>query len=317
MGKVFQIIWPWISSAIWWVADRIWGDRVFESVKPMIPEEILNIPTRELITWVPTIVLVSIGILIAIKKTKTPEISKIQNSALPPTSASIARRDIKMRDALMFIETGKWPDGHTYSLMAAHKTGGELPSNRMREATKYGEVKVWGKPSHNAQYDLIPADYWKIWKIDWHSNPDGECQTERVESHSDGFKYYDLMVNKAEIENRWPPKTHPRPDYAKWDKLSDFRLDHAACLWIDREPSQHLDDDETAVFRKLEGHVSNRTLEVKRDDLREVISDAFRKADGHVVKANPEWRVERSSLLSLAVTLGEKPPFLYKKERIK
>lgn len=107
-----------------------------------------------------------------------------------------------------------------------------------------------------------------------------------------------------------------RPDYTKWDAISDFTLGQVACLWIDREPLQHLGADEVAVFRKLEQYVSNRTLVVKRDDLREVIGDSFRKQEGHIVKASPKWRVERNDLLMLAVLVGEKPPFLYPKERI-
>lgn len=138
---------------------------------------------------------------------KKPKLTNLlQNKQ--PSPIGMAQRDTKMRPALMFIEKGKWPEGNSYSLIAAHKTGGELPSNRVREAAKYDQIKVWGKPSHNAQYDLIPADYWKIWQIDWYSNPDGECQTEvaDVTNWSGSFKYYDLMVNKSEIETKWPPK---------------------------------------------------------------------------------------------------------------
>ena len=130
------------------------------------------------------------------------------------------------------------------------------------------------------------------------------------------FDYFDPPI-KGSLDAIKLPNLLGRPDYTKWDRLSDFRLDHAACLWIDREPSQHLDNDETAVFRKLEVCVTSGALKVKRDDLREVIADAFRKSEGHVVKANPEWRADRSSLLLLADQLSEKPPFLYKKERVK
>lgn len=130
------------------------------------------------------------------------------------------------------------------------------------------------------------------------------------------FDHFDPPI-KGSLDTVKLRSSPVRPDYAKWDKLSDFRLDHVACLWIDREPSQHLDSDETAVFKKLEDYITSGALGVKRDDLREVISDAFRKSEGHVVKANPEWRADRSSLLSLAVKLGEKPPFLFKKERVK
>ena len=111
--------------------------------------------------------------------------------------------------------------------------------------------------------------------------------------------------------------SHTRPDYAKWDKFTDFRLDNTACLWIDREPSQHLDEEEAAIFRMLERHVSDGSLPVKRNDKRDLIAGSVRKPAGHVVKAKPDWIVERNELLMLAMTLNEKPPFLYKTERIK
>lgn len=203
--KYIKYAWPWLAGAFWWLADHIWGDKIFAWIKPLIPAQITELTARDILTWGPPAILVLIGIFIAFKKTKPPENSKIPNLALSPTSTTVVKRDIKMHQALVFVGTGKWKEG-PYRITDYPEVN--RPTELMREAAKYGEIKVWGKSSHHNKYDLIPADYWKIWQIDCYSNPEGECQTDvsDVTNWSGGIKYFELMVSKAEIENKWPPK---------------------------------------------------------------------------------------------------------------
>ena len=75
----------------------------------------------------------------------------------------------------------------------------------VRQAALDGEIRIWGKLSHYGPHSLIPADYWKIWHIEWFSTLKGESESEIAEiGYSGGEKYYDLMVSKAEIEKKWP-----------------------------------------------------------------------------------------------------------------
>jgi hypothetical protein len=34
----------WILAAVYWLADRVWGDRIFAAVKPLIPNSLANPP---------------------------------------------------------------------------------------------------------------------------------------------------------------------------------------------------------------------------------------------------------------------------------
>jgi hypothetical protein len=107
-----------------------------------------------------------------------------------------------------------------------------------------------------------------------------------------------------------------RPNYAKWDLLNEFKLDAVACLWIDREPKEHLDEAESKQFKTLESFINQGKLKKKGGGIKEAIKDAVEKQKGIAVKASPNWIVEREWLLELANTIHEKPLFLFEKERI-
>ena len=107
------------------------------------------------------------------------------------------------------------------------------------------------------------------------------------------------------------------PDFDKWDAKKEFPLWEAAYLWVDEEPrGLPLSVRAEIAFRKLEKAIRDRDLSVRQHDLREVIEDA---ADlhhrGRVNKANPNWIATRANLLSCAHSLGDKPRFLFPKER--
>ena len=109
---------------------------------------------------------------------------------------------------------------------------------------------------------------------------------------------------------------HTWPDFEKWDKQKEFRLLEAACLWVDEEPRLPLSFKSQIAFRKLEKALEEYRLSARRNDLWEVISDAFDLHEkGQANKANPNWVVTRSDLVTYAKTVGEKPRFLFPKER--
>jgi len=137
-----------------------------------------------------------------------------------------------------------------------------------------------------------------------------------------GLVLYPLWVLRDRLFEWLPglPIPSPRdewPDFDKWDQQREFRLWEAANLWANREPKMPLDRRATVAFRKLEKGINDKTLQVLRQDLREVIYDAYDKTHhGIQPKANPNWGVKRDELLSFASSIGEKPRFLYPKERV-
>jgi hypothetical protein len=66
MGKLWTALASYCGSALWWLCDKIWGDRIFAILKPMIPDwAVQGVPLAEILrqaqTWVPPIILVLIG----------------------------------------------------------------------------------------------------------------------------------------------------------------------------------------------------------------------------------------------------------------
>ena len=105
-------------------------------------------------------------------------------------------------------------------------------------------------------------------------------------------------------------------DWAKWDNTNRFKLWEAACLWTDEVPAMPLSIRAYVAFRKLEKAIEDKDLRVIQDDLRDVIADAYERVfHGRVSKAHPYWTVTRQELHTCAMNLGEKPRFLFPRER--
>src|SRR5688572_16687308 len=128
----------------------------------------------------------------------------------------------------------------------------------------------------------LPRDFWDVATLDAIPDPrtlwkvrvrpkDG--LSDAVVAQIEQFKFVDLRAKAKEVKSVWPkepPIEIPlnRPDYNKWDKENQFRLDQAACLWVDEEPTQHLGERAKGQFRKFEKAIWDRILRVKRDSFR-------------------------------------------------
>lgn len=105
------------------------------------------------------------------------------------------------------------------------------------------------------------------------------------------------------------------PNWGVWDRRDRFRLFEAASLWEDIEPTMPMLWRAPKRFRRLDQAVATRQLTVIRDDLRETIEDAWDLANGKKPMANPYWVVLREDLLSYASSIGERPGFLFPRDR--
>ena len=66
MGKIWGGLASYIGSALWWLTDKIWGDKLFALVEPMIPEwAVQGVPLsdilRSALAYGPPIALLIVG----------------------------------------------------------------------------------------------------------------------------------------------------------------------------------------------------------------------------------------------------------------
>ena len=61
MGNFFKSIFSAFLAVVWWVFERLWGDEVFERMRPMIPESLQSPSMDQIITWGPVITFFLIG----------------------------------------------------------------------------------------------------------------------------------------------------------------------------------------------------------------------------------------------------------------
>src|SRR3990172_3520012 len=74
-----------------------------------------------------------------------------------------------------------------------------------------------------------------------------------------------------------------RPDYKKWDDSMSFTLGQTACLWLDREPTQHLGFFAKRKSRKLRSDVYKQNLSTS-GSIREILECNLRRVAPELVE---------------------------------
>jgi hypothetical protein len=165
------------------------------------------------------------------KRWQTPPL-QIHTSRSPTTSsppadsppASEAKRDTKMHEALAYVELRQW--GRKFhaivSQPSANPEKGFSPAE-VRQAAIDGDIRIWGRKSPHDAYVLIDPKYWETWQIDWFAALKSNAETEKRVTGAAGYKYYDLMVSRAEFERRWPSTPiSTEPDWSFHDVINHF-----------------------------------------------------------------------------------------------
>jgi hypothetical protein len=171
----------------------------------------LNVSTAQLINLVGLIAFIVLyGIALFVIWQRRRSVSHVLQetilSAEPISSTPIiAKRDTKMDEALAYIETGEWGgEFYAFANNPAQNPRKGLSTVKVRQAAIDKEIRVWGATTLNEDAHVeIDPKYWEDWQIDLLSAMKGETKTEKRHSHASGFKYYNLMVSKAEFEARW------------------------------------------------------------------------------------------------------------------
>ena len=198
----------WFLAALWWLADKICGDVIFNWVKTMIDPHATVFPLREMQTWLPIVTFIAIGIYVSVPTSFWRSVKSFAHSKDATAGPETIARDTKMSEALAYFVTGKWGGSYFNIVSASEYENKALAPGEIRQAALDGDITVWGKTSNTptSPYIEIRKSYWKKRGVEWFSSDKNECKTENESGQMGGEIYYDLMVSKTEIEKKWPPE---------------------------------------------------------------------------------------------------------------
>lgn len=80
--SVAKVVWPYLLSAVYGVLDRIFGDRVFAWIKPLIPQELSPENLRLLATYVPPLLFIALGLYLNFGRKKSIAEAAARNSSV-------------------------------------------------------------------------------------------------------------------------------------------------------------------------------------------------------------------------------------------
>jgi hypothetical protein len=127
-----------------------------------------------------------------------------------------------------------------------------------------------------------------------------------------------LVLSFVLPQSKDAPPNLSTSDYSEIDKLQYFTLNEMASFWGCERASIPLSRKAKKRFSRMEADIESKKLSVIRDDLREVIADAYNRVHhGKKTSANPKWRITRDDAMAYAGTISERPAFLFPKERAK
>lgn len=118
----------------------------------------------------------------------------------PPPAPS---RDASLGDAFAYWCIGTWGE-KLFDVVASGRGRGD-PTEQFRQLAFDGKLAVWGRLSRSDIYVPIPTEYWRHHSADFLSamRPDG-IESQGHGNSSDGERYYELMVCRAQVEKEQP-----------------------------------------------------------------------------------------------------------------
>lgn len=160
------------GAAVWWIVDRLYGDRIFAMIKPSLPDWLTTPPLEQfgsfVFTWGVPAFFFGLGLFLLWRRNEPSQQTRkpILVAKSDPEPERI--RLLEFRDAA--IVSGWNVHGNT-SL-----DGPDLLEG-LRQAALDGVVRLWGRPYRNEFESLnrteplseIPRDHWKEFRFDWHS----------------------------------------------------------------------------------------------------------------------------------------------------
>ena len=123
------------------------------------------------------------------------------------------KRDVTLGEAMLYALRGRW--GLDFRGFDPHNDSYDLETIKWQfeEMAEDGRIQVWGSDSWaEGRYTKVEPGEWKHLKIEWQSLIEGKPRTTSKSDISSVETHYNLMVNKAQIEQQFPdaPSTPDR-----------------------------------------------------------------------------------------------------------
>jgi hypothetical protein len=197
MGRVLV---TWAASALWWLADHIWGDRFWAFLSPMIPLSVVNY-TPSLATFVtygPPIFLLLLGFYFWLRQRKKGNGENI-------TSLTVNKEPNDVAESYGTVRVADHPA--VVALFKGRERDKLIP---LLEAER---ISAWGrKPTGNPAPTKIPGRLWASHYLHYVPRDEtGINQTYFRPNNRYETIFFDVHLNKIQIERIWPGIAEPTP----------------------------------------------------------------------------------------------------------
>ena len=114
-------------------------------------------------------------------------------------------RDIGIRQALGYAIDGQWADGADVNTIVVRGLGAfNEPVAQFCAAAKAGDLRVWGRRTPNGLFQAIESAFWERNTVDISTIITLFQQSRtRPLSSGDSDEFYDLQLNRTEVERVW------------------------------------------------------------------------------------------------------------------
>lgn len=129
----------------------------------------------------------------------------------PKARVDIPKRDKSLAEGLVYALTGSWDTSVLDTLLAEENVDGfNYRKREFERDARGGKLTVWGRERMmdifaDEGWDLIEPEFWEANRVSWSNMILGDtAKTESKSGYGNGDQYEDLMVSRAEFEERWP-----------------------------------------------------------------------------------------------------------------
>jgi hypothetical protein len=258
-----------------------------------------------------------------------------------PVSVTLSDDVISITEFLRRAEQRGWrfaePPASLHAIEICRRLREDARNDRL---TFYGVEAKWQSPEllRNEVLEPIPTEHWRDFRIECTAcfdiaSPAGtisrvtsdnwRTETYTNRSQNRAPRFVNLHLDRRQAE-RWLNRVAPAesgtapkatwPDFDRWDKVEEFRLFEAACLWCDETPKLPMSGAARSAFEELREAIYDGDLTASPS-----IDQALRAAWGkHVERAAPEddpinvnTPIKRRCLVDYAKKTGKRPRFLF------